>query len=127
MKTLLVVASSLAFICLAARPARAQCCGTLSFPYHIDCGCGNQVLYQCYGGSGSQFMVYVTVNCGLCPNRISTYAPAGECYDGVVVGTVPPVAQGAGGTGGGEPMYVNAYVRDCTGRYVAVRMAMALG
>lgn len=122
MRTLLVMVSGLAFIFLAPRPARAQCCGNASFPFTVDCGCGIQVLYQCDRGAGNTFMAYVNVQCGLCPNQISTYAPAGYCYNGVVVSSAPGSKQAAGGT----LTYVDAYVRDCTGRYVAVRVAVAM-
>jgi len=123
MKTLTVVAASLAFFCLAARPARAQgCCGSgPAFHAYCGLGCGSTILYTCNEGANNDYMAPAYV-CGAC--NVEDDIPAGYCYDGVV-SSLSPVARAVASKSGGTSIYVNAYVRNCRGRYVALRMAMA--
>lgn len=129
MRTIAGVALCLAFLCVTAPPASAQtCCGGPGPPYHINCSCGGgQYLYQCIEGSGNDWIPVVLADCGSCPNEtVETYAFAGYCYNGVV-SSLQRVTQDVSGAGGEARMYVKAYVRVCSGRYVPVLMAMARG
>jgi hypothetical protein len=126
MRSVIVAAFGLAFLFLASQPARAQCCGGPGLAYRVSCGylCGYQWLYTCDQGNGSDFMAVVNVQCGVCDNTIETYASAGYCYDGAA-SSLSRVTQDAANTSGETSMFVNAYVRDCTGRYEPVQMEMA--
>lgn len=120
MRRLTVVVASLAFLFLAARSAHAQnpCCGELIL-YHVDCGdCGGTYVSICLDGAGNTYAPVITEDC--CTERIQSYAPAGACVNGIIR-PLSPQHPASGETS----MYVNVYVRDCKGQYVALRMAMA--
>lgn len=102
-------------------PAQS-CCGELE-QYLVDCqeDCGQKFIYGCNAQAGNTFMAPATVQCGsfaYC-NRVGTYVPAGNCLDAATFSSrvLAPDAKA------GFTAYVNAYVLDCTGRFVAVRMA----
>lgn len=124
MKTFMVVAACFALLSLAARSARAQCCGE-GFTFHAQCGnhCGEMFVFTCDEGAGSTFFAQVLAQCGSgtgC-NNFEEYAPAGGCD----VSPRPSVTQDNLSTSGENSVYVNAYVRACGGQYVATRVAMA--
>ena len=55
--------------------------------------------------------------------QVTNWAPAGYCYDDVVA-TLSSAAPRAAHTSLENTAYVNGYVKDCKGQYVAVRMAI---
>jgi hypothetical protein len=126
MKTLMLAVAALGVLSLTPRSTAAQsCCGELE-KYLIDCqeDCGQMYVYGCNPQAGNTFLAPVSVQCGsftYC-NRVGSYAPAGNCLDGPAVSssTIDANARSV------DTLYVNAYVIDCSGRYVAVRMALDL-
>jgi hypothetical protein len=127
MRTLIVMVS-LAFLSLIARPARAQCCGE-AIAYHVSCGegCGGDfVLYSCDDSGDGTFFATAYAQCGsgAACQRIEEDIPSGSCDDGLIE-TLPTAKQDPASTNGEASFYVNAYVKDCRGRYVAVQMPMA--
>jgi hypothetical protein len=97
-RTLIAVASGLAFLSLAP---------------------------QCDADLGNDWMPVVTMCSGPGCNGFETYAFAGSCYDGVVSSLQPP-AQDPFGTDGQTSECVDVYLKACTG-YVPMQMAMAAG
>lgn len=78
-------------------------------------------IYGCNAQAGNTFLAPVTVQCGSSTycNRVGTYTPAGNCLDGLAFssGDIDSNASTV------DAAYVNAYIIDCSGRFVAVRMA----
>lgn len=127
MRTLAVVAAVMLVPFLAPQPAHAQgCCGE-SVGYRAYCGegCGLVYIYSCDEGGGNSWMAPAQFQCGSggsCP-LIGTYIPSGYCYDGAV--DVPSGHPRVTAETIENTIYVNAYVKTCGGKYVAVLMAVA--
>ena len=95
MKSLTVVAV-FAFLSLIARPARAQCCGAGEVLRGVSCpnNCGKMTLTTCDEGADTTFYALIDVQCGsggAC-GSVQEYAPAGQCFNGVVVSRSGPVS-----------------------------------
>jgi hypothetical protein len=130
MKALITVAIGFALLSFTPRPARAQaCCGRLT-GYPVDCGdCPETLIFSCDEGDGDVYAVVANVTCDGGCYSFDEYVSAGTC-DADAAKTLGPVAQRRASVTGETSSYVNwyvgnAYVRDCKGRYVAVRIAMA--
>lgn len=125
MKTLILLFAVIALLSFTPRSTPAQTCCGQPEAYRVDCteDCGQIVIYSCIEKASDTWMVVVTVQCGsgaYC-NRVGTWAMAGYCADGVAI---PSSTYRNSSSASVEAIaYVNAYVTDCTGRFVAVRMA----
>jgi len=115
-------------IFLVPRTTHAQSCCGEAIAVQVDCpnNCGSTFLYQCNEYGGNDWMAVAQFQCGSgdsC-NRISSWEQAGYCFD-AAHGSASTVAQKESRDSGKEDAaYVNAYVMDCRGEYVAVRLAM---
>lgn len=132
MRTLLLAVIAFGILFLTAPSAGAQgvCCGRFG---HVIVPCPTCGEFYNAGvcspdSDGPQSAVPVSVDCssvGGC-GRIVTYVPAGTCGDSEAAASTqirfvtPPT-----GPRTGAVILVNAYLRNCKGEFVAVRLAIS--
>lgn len=113
----------------ATPPARAQgvCCGHFGYTI-VQCPTCTDYYNQGHCSpdpDGPTSAVPFSVDCstyGGC-GRINSYAPAGGCgYD--ALSAKQRLGSGPAGSGGRGLVFVNAYLRNCKGEFVAVRLAV---
>lgn len=122
MKTLVLGIAASVLLLFAPRSAQAQsrCGDSQQIPVSCPEGCGMINLYQCLPDEGNTFMAEGRANCGhgqYC-GYVTFFIPSGYCYG------LPSATREAASASVGEVVYINAYLRDCKGRYVAVQIAI---
>jgi len=131
MKSLLLAALTGLLLFFAPRYAQAQTgygCGEAEF-IHVQCnspcnGSMNVFWYTGYREGDNQWWAIFTVQCGSgqgCKQQIEDAMQAGFCYPNGVSGTLTtrdaPVNVE-------DTIYGYAYVRDCKGQYVPMRISI---
>jgi hypothetical protein len=131
MRSLLFAVVALGSFVLTAPSAIAQgvCCGRFG---HVIVPCPTCGEYYNAGAcspdpDGPQSAVPVSVDCstlGGC-GRIVTYVPSGACGDSEAAASTAHRVVAHAGSPTEAPIRVNAYLRNCKGEFVAVRLAIA--
>ncbi len=126
MKQLMLAATVMTFIAITPLLTQGQTCCGQPEAIMVNCpsNCGTMVYYDCNAYAAEDWMVIAHVQCGsfgYCGSN-ATWAIAGYCSDDAAIRS-----QALGELADPEAEttpYENAYVRDCHGDYVALRLAI---
>lgn len=150
MKWLLLstVCGALLFLAPGCAHAQLEGCGQTE-SIHVECNapCNSSMYVYWFVGPGegdNRWIYQVTVQCGGgqgCTQRLEDSAPAGYCYPDevsktlstrdvpvnvadTVDGVIRTLATRNAPVNAEDAVYVDAYVRDCKGQYVVMRVAI---
>lgn len=126
MRTLALAVAAIGVIFLVPRTTRAQtCCGDSTI-IPITCPFNNctDYVYQCNRGAGDMWMGVLSRTCGTSQScgRVTSFMTLGSGCD--AAGGAPAQGSPEGNPSVEAIADVDAYVKGCDGKYVAVRVAI---